>query len=206
MPAPSCFRLPRATRLLPAGSAARGLTLAAALGLAACGGGGDSGSASPAGGGGASPAAATPDIGCGLPGFQAEALALVNARRAAGATCGARGSFPPVASLSWDTRLADAAHRHSLDMAEHGLFSHTGSDGSSVGTRVSDAGYAWSAVGENIAAGYGSVQAVVTGWMASDGHCANLMGAGYTGFGLACARNDASPYGLYWTMTLAQPR
>lgn len=182
------------------------------LGLAACGGGGGGSSsedaaASPGGAGSPStPLATSAEISCGIADFQAEALRLVNARRAAGATCGARGSFAAAPALAWDAQLAQAAYRHSRDMADHDHFSHTGTDGSTLGARVSAAGYAWSGVGENIGAGYGSLQSVVDGWMASDGHCANLMSPGFTAFGLACARNSASSYGLYWTLDLARPQ
>jgi uncharacterized protein YkwD len=143
---------------------------------------------------------------CGFANFQAEAVRLINQRRAAGASCGTRGSFPPAAALSWDARLATAAYGHSRDMADKNFFSHTGSNGSSASQRVSAAGYTWSAVGENIAAGYGSVSAVVDGWMRSDGHCANLMNARYRHMGLACAASAGSTYGRYWTLNVAAPR
>jgi len=177
--------------------------------LAACGGGGGSDDAAPAGGGGA----ATPgsgsstgtDVTCGLANFDVDALRLINQHRAAGASCGSRGSFAPTSALSVQAQLTSAAYGHSRDMADNNYFSHTGLDGRTPGARVSAAGYSWSSVGENIAAGYGSVQAVVDGWMASDGHCANLMNPGFTQYGLACARNDASTYRLYWTLNLARP-
>ena len=151
------------------------------------------------------PAAGTQGT-CGFADFQAEALRLVNQRRAAGASCGTRGSFPPAAALTWDSRLANAAYGHSRDMADKNFFSHTGSNGSSASQRVTAAGYTWSAVGENIAAGYGSVSAVVDGWMRSDGHCANLMSASYRHMGLACAASAGSTYGRYWTLNVAAPR
>lgn len=184
---------------------------ALALLLGACGGGGgdDATPATPTApeapaDGGTAPAGT--DIGCGQTDFQAEALRLVNARRAAGATCGGRGSFAPAPALVWQSQLAEAAYGHSADMAARDYFSHTGQDGRSPGQRVTAAGYAWSAVGENIAAGYGSTQAVVDGWMASDGHCANLMSSSYTQMALACARDADSQYGRYWTQVLARPR
>jgi uncharacterized protein YkwD len=71
---------------------------------------------------------------------------------------------------------------------------------------VSAAGYEWSRTGENIAAGYPDLQAVVDAWMASEGHCANLMNASFREIGMACARNDASTYRIYWTLELATPR
>jgi uncharacterized protein YkwD len=145
------------------------------------------------------------DITCGLPDFKTEALRLVNARRAAGASCRSNGNFPPAPPLRWQTQLAEAAYGHSRDMATRDYFSHTSQDGRSLSQRVSAVGYGWSALGENIAAGYGSVQAVVDGWMASDGHCANLMRSSYTEMALACARDEGSTYRLYWTQVLARP-
>ncbi len=133
-------------------------------------------------------------------------LSRVNAYRAAGASCGANGTFPPAAALTWNAALTEAGRVHSQDMVTHNFFSHTGSDGSDAGQRISAAGYSWHGWGENIAAGYGSVQAVVDGWMASDGHCANLMNATFKDIGVACVRGTASnAYGTYWTMDLARP-
>ncbi len=197
-----------------------GFGLLTLLMLQACGGGGGGGGASDstdATPGGvataASPAPGSPppspgatDTGCGFASFQAEMLRLVNAQRAAGATCGTRGSFPPVPALAWESRLSQAAYDHSLDMATANYFSHTGRDGRSPFQRVAATGYTAQAVGENIAAGYGSMAAVVDGWMGSEGHCANLMSASYSQMGLACARGSASQYGIYWTQVLARPR
>jgi uncharacterized protein YkwD len=176
--------------------------------LAACGGGGGSDDAAPAGGGTSAPGGGSStgaDVTCGLANFDADALRLINQHRAAGASCGSRGSFAPASALSAQGQLTSAAYGHSRDMADNNYFSHTSLDGRTLGARVSAAGYSWSSVGENIAAGYGSVQTVVDGWMASDGHCANLMNPAFTQYGLACARNDASTYGLYWTLNLARP-
>lgn len=195
--------------------------IVALLALQGCGGGGSDDSGGSGGGSGSgtptapttpSPAPGTPgtpssaDISCGITDFQAEALRLINARRAAGATCGSRGSFAPAPALAWHAALATAAYGHSLDMATQNYFSHTSLDGRTLGTRVTDAGYAWSTVGENIAAGYPTLQRVIDGWMASEGHCANLMSASYTEVGLACARNASSTYGIYWTQNLGRPR
>ena len=175
--------------------------------LQACGGGGGDDApvapATPAGGGSATPEAT---LNCGLPDFQAEALRRINAYRAAGATCGSRGSFPAVGPVAWNAAVATAAYGHSRDMADHNFFDHTGSGGSTLGTRLTAAGYAWSSAGENIAAGQPSVQVVVDGWMASEGHCVNMMSASFVHAGLACARNDASTYRIYWTLDFARPR
>jgi uncharacterized protein YkwD len=153
------------------------------------------------------PASAAPqaDTTCGLANFEADALRLVNQQRAAGASCGSRGSFAPATALTLNARLGNAAYGHSRDMADNNYFSHDSLDGRSMVDRINATGYAWSTVGENIAAGYGSVQSTVSGWMASDGHCANLMNPRFTEFGLACARSEASVYKIYWTQNLGRP-
>lgn len=113
--------------------------------------------------------------------------------------------MPAVAALSWNGALAAAAGRHSSDMALRNFFSHAGSDGSDVGQRVSGAGYDWTGVGENLAAGPSSVSVVMSGWLASAGHCANLMGGAYRHLGVACVAGSGSAYQRYWTMVLAKP-
>lgn len=139
---------------------------------------------------------------CNLAGFQAELLQRVNTLRAAGASCGARGAFAPAGALQWNAALTTASLAHSRDMATNDFFSHTGSSGSSAGQRIGAAGYAWRTYGENIAAGYGTVQAVIDGWMSSDGHCANIMNAGFRDIGVACVPGGTSRYPSYWTMDL----
>ncbi|MDP3655044.1 MAG: CAP domain-containing protein [Rhodoferax sp.] len=67
-------------------------------------------------------------------------------------------------------------------------------------------GYAYCAVGENIAAGQTSVQSVMSTWINSPGHCQNLMNPTYRDMGVACVRNDAASYRLYWTMDLGRSR
>ena len=172
----------------------------AALALAACGGGGDAAPEPPA------PALAADAIGCGDPDFRATALRLLNQRRAQGADCGNEGVFGPAAALAWDGRLEQAAYAHSLDMATHDYFDHVAPDGSTPADRVGAAGYRWSAVGENIAAGYPDVAAVVDVWMTSPGHCANVMSPAFVDAGMACAAGAASRYGRYFTLDLAAPR
>ncbi len=183
--------------------------------LAACGGGDgpasgassqDTASGDAPSSGGASPSAPVPaDASCGLPDFQAEVMRQINAARAAARTCGAT-AMPAVGALAWNDQLFTAAARHSLDMASNNHFDHTGTDGSSSSQRVTDAGYAWSATGENIAAGYGSVAAVMNGWLASEGHCRNLMNPTFRDVAVSCVQRSGTTYGWYWTMALARSR
>jgi uncharacterized protein YkwD len=146
-----------------------------------------------------------PRLSCNLPNFQQEILSRVNQARAAGRTCGSTryGAAP---ALRWNGVLFNAAGAHSTDMAANNYFSHTSQDGRNAGQRITGAGYAWSGYGENIAAGQTSAQAVVDGWLASPGHCANIMNANYADMATACVASSTSNYRTYWTMDLARPR
>ncbi|MGL6112501.1 MAG: CAP domain-containing protein [Rubrivivax sp.] len=147
------------------------------------------------------------EASCGIADFAAHALEVINQRRAAGATCGTRGSFASAAPLRWNALLAQAAAAHSADMAAMNYFSHTSLDGRSMSDRVNATGYAWASLGENIAAGYPGIDSVIDGWMRSDGHCANLMNPAFDELGLACAPGAAgSSYPQYWTQNLARAR
>lgn len=185
------------------------LALSVAGALAACGGGGDDGG-SESGGGlqPPPPPAPTPSASatCGLPDFVNTAMTRINQWRASGANCGASGNFGPTTALTWSNSLSTAAANHSLDMQANNFFSHVGTGGSTIGTRATAAGYSWGAVAENIAAGQSTVSTVVDGWIASPGHCANIMNPAYVHVGLACVPGNASnTYTTYWTMTLARP-
>jgi uncharacterized protein YkwD len=187
--------------------------------LAGCGGGGANATstASPPPSPPASPSAPTPPAPpptvsgtratCNLANFASEALLLVNQHRAAGASCGDRGTFPAVAALAWNDPLTQASLVHSDDMMSNNFFSHTGSNGASAGDRATAAGYVWQTWGENIAAGQPTVASVVQAWMNSPGHCANIMNASMRDIGLACVSGGAAnTYRTYWTMTLGAAR
>jgi uncharacterized protein YkwD len=140
-----------------------------------------------------------------LPSERDRALALINAARNIPRRCGTT-SYPAVPAVAWNALLEQAAQKHSDDMATRNFFSHTGSDGSAPWQRLTAAGYNWRSMGENIAAGYTSIDAVVAGWLKSPGHCANIMKSGFREIGLARAVNPGSRYGTYWTLDLATPR
>lgn len=203
-----------------------GLILGALLTLTACGGGGGGGDAGTSaeadatigvpsppnsaggagtGGGGSTLVALDASTSCNLPDFRNSLLQQINAARAVARSCGGT-AMPAVAPLAWNDALFSAAARHSTDMAVNNYFSHTGLDGRSASQRIAAEGYAWSWVGENIAAGQTSVSTVMSGWLASAGHCANIMRAEYQHVGVSCVQRSGTIYGRYWTMTLARPR
>lgn len=111
--------------------------------------------------------------------------------------------------LTLNSQLTAAAQTHSQNMGNLDFFSHTGADGSSSGQRVSASGYRWSAVGENIAAGYATPDAVVNGWINSPGHRANILNANYRdiGIGYFYLANDTGRvnWQTYWTQNFGKP-
>lgn len=135
--------------------------------------------------------------------YEAEVLRATNTARAHGRTCGST-VMPAAPPLSWNGKLGYAARAHSRDMAKRGYFSHTSKDGTGFATRITQTGYRWSALSENIAAGYSKPAAVVAAWLESPGHCLNLMSRSTTQLGVGYA--TGGPYGSYWTQDFGHPR
>lgn len=107
--------------------------------------------------------------------------------------------------LTVNPQLISAAQAHSDDMASNNFFSNTGSDGSSVQTRINRAGYIASLSIENIAAGYATPLEVVSSWMNDDGQRANLLNPDVRDVGVGYAANPAAQYGRYWTIVYTKP-
>jgi uncharacterized protein YkwD len=117
-----------------------------------------------------------------------ELLQLVNDVRSKGCTCGTT-AMPPVTPLAWNDQLAKAAYDHTIDMNANNYFSHTGLDGSDPGQRITAAGYLWNSWGENIASGFTTEQSVMNAWLASEGHCKNVMNGGFKDMGAGRVAN-----------------
>ncbi|WP_072013801.1 CAP domain-containing protein [Myxosarcina sp. GI1] len=139
------------------------------------------------------------DINSPDTGIISKVLKLTNAERT-------KAGLKP---LKLNSQLVDAAQNHSNDMAEDDFFSHRGIDGSSVGDRALDSGYKYSTVGENIAAGQRTAAEVVSGWMNSPGHRANILNPNYQeiGIGYEYLANDTGKvnYNHYWTQVFGSP-
>ena len=130
-------------------------------------------------------------------------LRLVNDARRRGGTCG-RQRFVPTPPLVWNDKLAATALAHSRDMAAHDYFDHVDRSGGAVAQRASRHGYPWRVIGENIAAGLGSPQQVVAGWLASPGHCSNIHSPDFTEMSAAYAINDEAAMEIYWTQVFGK--
>ncbi|MEU1409192.1 CAP domain-containing protein [Streptomyces sp. NPDC005728] len=124
-------------------------------------------------------------------GVVARIVALVNAER----------SKVGCSALTLNATLTKAAQAHSQDMAAHQNMSHTGSDGSSPGDRITRAGYSWSAYGENVAYGYTTPEQVMAGWMSSPGHRANILNCSFKEIGVGLAQPNS-----YWTQDFGTAR
>ncbi|WP_085583304.1 MULTISPECIES: CAP domain-containing protein [unclassified Pseudomonas] len=131
-------------------------------------------------------------------------LAEVNAARARPRMCG-RQRFAAARPLSWNPALGAAAQGHSKAMAYGNYFAHRDPDGDMPSDRARAAGYRGRQIGENIAAGQGSPGKAMAGWLASPGHCANLMNPMFTQVGAGFASDVRSDQGVYWTMLFGAP-
>ncbi|GAA0560924.1 hypothetical protein GCM10010172_50160 [Paractinoplanes ferrugineus] len=120
--------------------------------------------------------------------FETEVVRLTNVQRTA------KGC----AALRIDDRLSRAARAHSADMVAARFFDHTGSDGSTFVAREAAAGYPRKgASAENIAWGYRTPAQVVSGWMKSPGHRANILNCGSVAVGVGVAYTGGGA--PYWT-------
>jgi uncharacterized protein YkwD len=107
-------------------------------------------------------------------------------------------------SLRENSRLDSSAQRWTESMVATGQFTH----GSNFSARISAAGYNWSAAGENVATGYGNAEAVVAAWMASPGHCRNILDPDYSAVGTGLVNAAIEPFSSQpatWTQDFALP-
>ncbi|NNC04560.1 CAP domain-containing protein [Corallococcus exiguus] len=136
--------------------------------------------------------------------LESQLMTLINQRRAAGANCGGSVKLP-VPPLATDNALTCAAHLHAKDMFTNVFLSHVGSTGSTPLKRITSAGFTpLSYAGEVIAAGYGTPEDVVAGWMASAEDCATLMSPTFTHANAGFGTVSGTTYG-FWAVALGRP-
>ncbi|MGW4629050.1 CAP domain-containing protein, partial [Streptomyces rubiginosohelvolus] len=114
---------------------------------------------------------------------RSEVLALVNQERAK------VGCSP----LSTSAPLTSLAQNFSEDMAARGFFDHTDPDGDTPWDRAAQAGVQGLAA-ENIARGQADAQAVMEGWMNSEGHRANILNCDYKTIGIGIHEGSGGPW------------
>lgn len=137
--------------------------------------------------------------------FEQRVVELTNERRSEGATCGGT-DFDPALPVEMNPKLRCAARGHSRDMADREYFAHESPEGDGPATRVSQAGYEFSRVGENIFRSQPTPEEVVEGWMNSPGHCENIMTPGFTEIGVGYIGDVGTDYRQVWTQVFGTPR
>lgn len=99
-----------------------------------------------------------------------------------------------LASVKLDSALSGAASTRAKEIISS--FSHTRPNGSSCFTVLSENGISYNGAGENIAYGQSSPDEVMTAWMNSAGHRANILNASFTRLGVGVYESGGT---LYWT-------
>jgi uncharacterized protein YkwD len=132
-------------------------------------------------------------------------LGLVNEARATPRQCGTQ-SFAATTPLQANTKLTLAAQKHSEDMTLTGKLEHTTqagakhyAPGTTFDARMKQEAYTFKTAGENIAYNYATPELVMKAWLASPGHCKNIMNSAFTEIGLGKAS-------VYWTQDFAAPQ
>jgi uncharacterized protein YkwD len=104
-----------------------------------------------------------------------------------------------LAPLALSSELGHAAQMYSAVLASSGCFAHDCGPVPNMAERLGRAGYTgWTAIAENIAAGYPTPEAVLDGWLTSPGHRANILSARYTEIGIGLATSDGR-FKMFWT-------
>lgn len=125
------------------------------------------------------------NTGSELSALAAEVADIVNSERA-------NAGLP---ALEFDFQLSSAAQVRAEEIETY--FSHTRPDGSSFSSVLAEHGISYRGAGENIAWGQRSPSEVMTGWMNSDGHRANILSSRYTKIGVGVHQDINGR--LYWT-------
>jgi uncharacterized protein YkwD len=102
-----------------------------------------------------------------------------------------------LAPLTESATLDVAAQGYAEVLLDDSCFDHSCGPVSDFTARNAQAGYTpWAVLGENIAAGQPTPEAVVAAWMASPGHRDNILRPEFTEIGLGVAHGGA--HGTYW--------
>ena len=108
--------------------------------------------------------------------------------------------------LNTDSRLNAAAQTHAKDMAEQDYIANISPDGGTPGERATAAGYRWSRLFENVAAGQRTPTEAVEVWKASPGHRRTILDPEIRelGIGYAFLPQDADRVRAshYWALSL----
>jgi uncharacterized protein YkwD len=82
-------------------------------------------------------------------------------------------------------------------MAARHYFEHTTPEGVEAKTRITNEGYRYRSMGENIAAGRSTAAGVMADWMSSPGHRGNILNCRFRDLGVGVAADSGGA--RYWT-------
>lgn len=116
----------------------------------------------------------------------------------------AQRSQAGLGALSAHAGLAQAAQSLACDNARRNQISHTGANGSTLGSRLRGVGYSFASANENVTMGHSSAAGAVQAWMGSGPHRANILERGTQHFGGGVATGPGGQ--LFWVMVSARPR
>lgn len=106
--------------------------------------------------------------------------------------------------LTLDSTLCAAAQRRAVEISTQEDIEHTRPDGRTCFTVLDEMNIQYNYAGENIAGGYLDPEAVVKGWMESEGHRKNILDKYYTKIGIGFYYKANTPYQYYWTQFFIQ--
>jgi uncharacterized protein YkwD len=92
--------------------------------------------------------------------------------------------------LRANRRLDRSAQGWTNAMVRQGIFTH----GADFAARITAVGFDWSRAGENIATGFTTPASVVSAWMASTGHCQNILSPMFREVGTGVTRGKIAGY------------
>lgn len=91
------------------------------------------------------------------------------------------------AALNANGALSQAAANKAADMFRNNYWAHVSPSGTTPWYWITAAGYSYRSAGENLSNGYGTAAAVVTAWMNSPEHRANVLNGNFSDVGIAVA-------------------
>jgi uncharacterized protein YkwD len=98
-----------------------------------------------------------------------------------------------VAALTANAVLDQIAQQQADYEASIQDFSHVDASGHHVDTRATDAGYAWTVIGENVGFDVGANE-LYSAWLLSSGHRANIVDPSYSEIGIGVTRSGLYEY------------
>jgi len=123
-------------------------------------------------------------------------LSEVNMLRSEGCNCGGQW-MSPVQPVQWNNVLYRVSNKYARYMAANGHFDHVSKSGENLGDRLSNIGYDWAKIGENLGFGYDDFYHVLEAWKKSPSHCRMLMDPDMTDMGL-------SKHKTYWVQSFSK--